>query len=185
MFRRSVFGLFAALAVVSTVGLPARAQQTPAPIVAVLDIQAIMRDSTAAIGIREQMEAHHARFQAEITERENQLRAADQELAQQRAILSVEVIADRQRSLQENAALLSQLAEKRKRQVTEAFGTAMQQVQETLMDVVTAIMQERGLNMVLPRAQVVVVAPELEMTAEALARLNAKLTSVTVVIPEG
>ena len=170
MFRRSVFGLFAALAVVSTVGLPARAQQTPAPIVAVLDIQAIMRDSTAAIGIREQMEAHHARFQAEITERENQLRTADQELAQQRAILSAEVIADRQRSLQENAALLSQLVEKRKRQVTAAFGTAMQQVQETLMDVVTAIMQERGLNMVLPRAQVVVVAPELEMTAEALAR---------------
>ena len=144
-----------------------------------------MRDSIAAIGIREQMETHHARFQAEITERENQLRAADQELAQQRAILSAEVIADRQRALQENAALLSQLVEKRKRQVTEAFGTAMQRVQETLMAVVTEIMLERGLNIVLPRAQVVVVAPELEMTAEALKRLNAGLTSVAVVIPEG
>ncbi len=185
MFRRAVLGQIAALAVLAMAALPADAQQLPTPVIGVLDIQTIMRDSVAAIGIRDQMEQHHARFQAEITERENLLRAADQELAQQRAILSAEVIADRQRALQEDAALLSQLVEKRKRQVTEAFGTAMQQVQETLMIVVTGIMQERGLNMVLPRAQVVVVAPELEMTAEALKRLNAQLTSVAVVIPEG
>jgi Skp family chaperone for outer membrane proteins len=185
MFRRSVFGLFAALAVLAALWPLAHAQQSSAPVVAVLDIQAIMRDSVAAIGIREQMEAHHARFQAEITERENQLRTADQELTQQRAILSAEVIADRERFLQENAVLLAQLVEKRKRQVTEAFGTAMQQVQKTLMAVVTEIMQERGLNLVLPRAQVVVVAPELEMTADALTRLNSRLTSLAVVIPEG
>ena len=155
----------------------------PAPTIAVVDVQLILRDSTAAAGIRDQMEKHQTSFQNEITQQENALRKADEDLAQKKAVLAPEAYQAQVQEFQKKVATLGELVQKRKKQLDEAFGKSMKQVQDALMDVVQQQMKESGANIVLPRATVVEVSKEMDITQETLKRLNQKLPSVKVVVP--
>ncbi len=161
----------------------ASAAKVPVPAIAVVDVQVILRDSTAAAGIRDQMEKHQTSFQNEITQQENALRNADQDLVQKKAVLSAEAYQAQVQEFQKKVATLGELVQKRKRQLDEAFGKSMKQVQDALMDVVQQQMKESGANVVLPRTAVVEVAKEMDITQETLKRLNQKLPSVKVVVP--
>ena len=56
----------------------------------------------------------------------------------------------------------------------------MSQLQKELVEIVTEIAQERSADLVLTKSQVVLVKPELEITDQALERLNEKLPSVSL-----
>ena len=150
--------------------------------VAILDVQRIMRDSNAAVSIRTQTEQFRNQFQTEITQVENNLRSMEQQLIQQQALLTPEAFNDRRREFELRVADLGQLVERRKRQVNQAFGIAMRQVQETLIQVVHELMQPSGVTVVMPRA-VVLYSTGPDLTEPALARLNEQLPTVQVVLP--
>lgn len=171
---------FLAAASVAAQAAPAK---VPAPSIAVLDVQLIMRDSTAAAGVRSQMEKHQQSFQSEISQQENALRQADQDLAQKKAVLSQEAFQQQAQEFQKKVATLGELVQKRKRQLDEAYGVSMKQIQDALMDVVQQQMKEASVNVVLPRSMVVEVSKEMDITQETLKRLNQKLPSVKVVVP--
>ena len=183
MTRRLTFTAALACAAVLLGPSAASVAKVPTPAIAVVDVQLILRDSTAAAGIRDQMEKHQTSFQNEITQQENALRNADQDLAQKKAVLSAEAYQAQVQEFQKKVATLGELVQKRKRQLDEAFGKAMKQVQDALMDVVQQQMKEAGANIVLPRTAVVEVSKEMDITQESLKRLNQKLPSVKVVVP--
>ena len=60
----------------------------------------------------------------------------------------------------------------------------MNQVRLALVDIVKEIAQERGADLVLSKANVVLVRPDLEITSEALERLNVRLPGVTLDWPQ-
>jgi outer membrane protein len=155
----------------------------PAPSIAVIDIDLIMRDSTAAASIRQQMEKHESTFQTEITAQENALRTADQELAQKKAILAPEAFQAQVQEFQKKVAALGELVQKRKKQLDEGYRGSMKQVRDALMDVVQAQMKEQQVNIVLQKAVVVDVSKDMDLTQDTLKRLNQKLPQVTVKLP--
>lgn len=156
--------------------------KVPAPQIAVLDVQLIMRDSTAAAGVRSQMEKFQQQFQTEIGAQENALRQADQDLAQKKAVLSQEAFQQQAQEFQKKVTALGELVQKRKKQLDDAYGASMKQIQDALMDVVQAQMRESGVNVVLPRSMVVDVSKDMDITQETLKRLNQKLPSVKVAV---
>lgn len=156
--------------------------KVPAPQIAVLDVQLIMRDSTAAAGVRSQMEKFQQQFQTEIGAQENALRQADQDLAQKKAVLSQEAFQQQAQEFQKKVTSLGELVQKRKKQLDDAYGASMKQIQDALMDVVQAQMRESGVNVVLPRSMVVDVSKDMDITQETLKRLNQKLPSVKVAL---
>ena len=181
---RVATALALALHALIMMAVPAAAQKTPPPVIAILDVQRIIRDSTAATGIRSELEKHRSTYQTEITKQENDLRTADQELAQQRNVLSSEAFAERQREFQKRVASLGELVQKRKRQLDDAHAVAMKKVEDTLMTIVDELMKESSFNVVLPKSTVVRSAGNLEVTDEALKRLNKRLSAVQVVLPK-
>jgi outer membrane protein len=116
-------------AILSTVA-PAAAQDTSG--IAVIDIQVMMRDSTAAEGVRQAIEDRRAAYQEEIGDLEKALRGREKELTQQRNVLSPDLFGERQRDFQEEVADLGRLVEARKRQINQAMGSAMQRIQSQL-----------------------------------------------------
>ncbi len=156
--------------------------KVPAPQIAVLDVALIMRDSTAAAGVRSQMEKFQQQFQTEIGAQENALRQADQDLAQKKAVLSQEAFQQQAQEFQKKVTALGELVQKRKKQLDDAYGVSMKQIQDALMDVVQAQMRESGVNVVLPRSMVVDVSKDMDITQETLKRLNQKLPSVKVAV---
>ncbi|MDA0703063.1 MAG: OmpH family outer membrane protein [Proteobacteria bacterium] len=152
--------------------------------IAVIDIQIVMRDSTAAVGLRQSIEERRTAYQKEIGDLEEALRDREKSLTQQRNVLSPDLFGEKERSFQEEVAELGRLVEARKRQINQAMGGAMQQIQGQLTKVIEEVVAERHLTLVLPRSQVVFSAEPLEITDIVLERLNKRLPSVPITLPE-
>ncbi len=155
----------------------------PPATAAVIDYQRVMREARAAESIRTQIEARRVRYQSEIAEEEQRLVEADRELARQRAILSAEAFADRRKAFEADVAEVQRMLQSRRQQLDDVAAMAMSEVREALIQVVGELAEQRGFNLVLPSANVLLFSPQIEITDEVLARLNASLPDVRV--PEG
>ncbi len=178
--------LAAALMALSITLLPglATAQDEPAFLVAVADIEQIMQDADAVAAAREQLAEIQTRFQEQIQAEENELRQTEQELQQQRAILAPDVFAQRLQEFQRGAAELGEKVRAIRRTMDEGFDTTLQEVQAILQEEIGAMAQERNINLVLSRSQFVFARGRgvVDITDDALARLNRRVTADMVKI---
>lgn len=164
----------------------ARAQQAepegerPAHEFLVVDLNRILREAAAVQALQAQVGAAREAFQAEIRQREESLRQRDQELARLRPQLSEEEYEARRGQLAEELAQLQSDVQERRRQLDQAMNEGMRQVQAVLLPILQQLTEERGASMLLSKTSIVLVRPELEITDQALTRLDETLPTVSV-----
>ena len=152
--RRLAIGLSLVLAACLTSSpTPVVAQE--GAVIAILDMERILRDSKAAATLREEIDKQRLAHQSTLREQENALRTADQELARQRAVLSAEAFAAKRKELQEQAYSLQQDFVSRQKEMEELFGRGIRQVRKALAEVAKEIADERGINLILLKATIV------------------------------
>lgn len=184
LFMRLPALMLAALMPAAQMTAPAAAQQAVSPVVAVIDIQAVLRDSAASRAIRSQIEKQWESYKQEITRQENELRAAEKELARQETLLAPEALRERRRSFEQRSGELQRNVQNRKRQLDGAFRKAMNTVQKSLGEVIEEVAKENGIKLVFLRSNLVFAVPDFDITKEIVERLNARLPSVSVQIPD-
>ena len=161
-----------------------RAQELAPPVLAIIDVQKVLRGSTAVKALSERIEEQKAQHQDELRDQERALREADQELARQRSILSPEAYAQKRGELEQRVATLQREARNRKRGLDKVFTQGMIKVQAELARVAKEIAEERGLDLILSKATVVLVKPKFVLTREVVRRLNARLPVLPATQPE-
>lgn len=180
--RAFIFSRGLAVSLALLIGLsnaqPLSAEDFESPVFAIIDVQKILRESTAVRGLTARIESERQAYQAELRKKEEAVRAADQELARQRSILTADAYAAKRRDLEQQMAGLQREVRERKRALDQAFGQGMNRIQTELAKVAAEIADQNGLDLILSKATVVIVKPEFEFTAEALKRLNARLPDV-------
>ena len=149
-------------------------------VIIVVDLQRILREATAVQALQQQLGAAREAFQAEIRQREVVLRRLDQELARERPTLPPEIYAERRQDLADKLAALQSDVQERRQQLDRAMNEGMRQVQIELLPILQVITEEHGADLMLAKTSIVLVRPEYEVTDEALARLNARLPTVSV-----
>ena len=179
-----VWGLRILLFIALVLVLTARAQAAEKPTIAIIDMQRILTESAAVQGMQSQIEEMRSDYQGELRKREEALRAQDQELARQRTVLSTDAFTRKRQELEQEVAAIQREIQSRRRELDSIFGQAMNQVRVALVEIVQEIAQERGADMVLTKATVVLVKPELEITDEALERLNERLPTIPLTVPQ-
>jgi outer membrane protein len=158
----------------------AAAEELPAPVVAVIDYQRVMRDARAARSVREQLEARRRQFQEEISSQEQRLHVADRELTQQRNSMDPETFAERRRAFEAEVAEVQRLVQQRRRQLDRASSEALDRVKQSLIEVVTGMAEEMGFNLVLPASEVLFFGRRLDLTDQVLARLDEALPTIAI-----
>jgi outer membrane protein len=160
------------------------AQATPPARIAILDVQKVIRESLVAADIRSQVSRQEKVYQSELAGEEQEVRAASEELARQRAILSSDVFAQKRKELNSRVAALQRGVASRKRELDRARIASFKEVERSLSDIISEIAKERGLNLILSRVNtrsVVLYADDaLNITAEVVKRLDQRLPSVKV-----
>lgn len=163
---------------------PSAAQEASSPLppatAAVIDYQRVMREARAAQSIRNQVEARRVRYQEEIAAEEQRLLEADRELARQRSILSTEAFAERRKAFEEEVAQVQRFVQERRQQLDDVSAMALGEVREAVIQVVGELADQRGFNLVLPSAGVLLFSPQIEITDEVLDRLDKSLPEVRV-----
>ena len=182
---QSFIGLATALMLLAGAPTPALAQTTPAApaagqnlTVAVMDVQYILTNAKASKSVRAAVEKQAAAYQAELAQQENAIRAADQQLQQQRAALSPKDYDAKRADLGQKVEALRQKAASRNKQLQQMDNGAMNQVEQALLQVTADLAKAKGLTMVLNKAMVVLNVQSFDITKEALQMLDSRLATV-------
>ena len=152
-----------------------RKSKLPPTVAAVIDYQRILRDAKAARSIRDQVEGRRKLYQDEIAKEEQRLHEVDKELAAQRSILSAEAFADKREAFEVEVAAVQRMAQERRRQLDQVAAAAVNEVRSAMIEVVAELAETRGFNLVLPTSGLLLFSPEIDLTADAMASLDAKL----------
>lgn len=172
-------GLIAALAIGAVSQADAQDKfNAPAAKIAIVDMQAILRESSSSKSVRKQMEAIARKEQAALAAEEQKLRAQDQELQQQRALLAPEAFTQRQQALQADVGRLQQKSRALRVTLDRGLNNAMAQIQQKMLEELGKLSKELDLNLILPRSQIVLAVDGFDITKQALERLNKRLPSI-------
>jgi Skp family chaperone for outer membrane proteins len=155
-------------------------EQLPGTVTAVVDYQRVLQEAAASKSIAEQMTVRRKAYQDEIGKEEQRLYEAEKALADQRTVLSDEAQKTKQAEFEAEVAAVRELTKKRLQQLEEVSADAVKHVERALFEVLTALAEERGLNLVLPTSQVLFFSRQIDLTDEVLARLDATLSEVPV-----
>lgn len=152
--------------------------------IAVVDVIQILAKSEASVSINTQREVLRSSFLDEISKSEQELRQEEQELSKLAKTLSQEEFAQRRKVYEEKLIATRKKAQNKKRVLEESTSKANEFLREQLYLVVQEIASERGYQLVISNKDVIAGEKSLDITAETLKRLNAKVKKIPLEIPE-
>ncbi len=175
----------ALVAAINGLACAATAQPAPSPplapaVVAVIDYQRLLRESDAAASIRAQVEIRRDRYETELAAERQRLEERDRALNRERAQLSAEDYRDQRRAFEDEVAAVQRLVQERRSELDQASGRAFQQVRDAVVTIIGELGEMYAFNIVLPRSEVLVFAPEVDLTSEVMQALNARLPAVPI-----
>lgn len=179
MPRRAQIGLAAWMALTSAfVAVPAGAQEIAPPVIIIVDVQQILRDSLVAKNVQAEMTRRTDRYTKEVSSQENELRRTQDELEQQRTVLSVDAFNAKMRDFQQRYDALDHGVQVTRQALQQSFNDAMTKVENAALQIISDIAAERKANLVVTKAAVLFTAPGLDVTQEVIRRLDAKMPDV-------
>lgn len=171
---RSAAFLFAA----ALAATPAAAAELPRANIAVLDYQAVLRDSIAAQEIRREIDQRRTVYQEEIAREEDRLRQEEQELKRLRGSADPAAFNERRRSFERSVQEAQRRANEQARALDRAFDKAMDQVRRQMAPIVAELIKQFGFNLVVDKGQILFAARALDISEEVAAKLNEQLPRV-------
>ena len=162
---------------------PATAQQTAT--IAIVDVQRLLLDSLAGRSIEQQLQQLRSSFSEEVALREGALREKERELVARAAILAPEALAEERGLVEQDVVALQRDVRDHKQAMEQAYGAAVTRIRESLLVILQALVEERGIDIVLARSAYLVASRRLDLTGDVLAELDRTLPSVPLALPSG
>ncbi|MGE5517285.1 MAG: OmpH family outer membrane protein [Bacteroidota bacterium] len=177
----------AVLAIQLAFAVPALAETAPAklpvPTVMVVDVQAALQQSLAAKGLRSQRDQYLQGFQAELDKNRAALKDIENDLVKQKSAMAPEIWQQKARSFEQQVYEFNQRFQRNNQAVDKSFRTGMGELSDALAQVTEELAGELGANLVLPKSQIFLHDPRMEVTQQVIERLNKKFPTVNFPAP--
>lgn len=178
----------AVLAIQLAFAVPALAAETapgklPVPSVMVVDVQAALQQSSAAKTLRSQRDQYLQGFQAELDKNRAVLKEIENDLVKQKNAMAPEMWQQKARSFEQQVFEFNQRFQRSNQAVDKSFRTGMSELSDALAQVTEELAGELGANLVLPKSQIFLHDPRMEVTQQVIERLNRKYPSVSFPVP--
>jgi Skp family chaperone for outer membrane proteins len=159
---------------------PAAAQtdEMSSPTIAVLDAQKIMEQSKAVQSIQDQISERRSSYQNQLSQKEQEIRKANQQLQQQRSVLSAKAYQNKKKELERRIQQIQGDVQSRKKGLQQLYNRAMNRVKEKLVQITSKMAEEKNLDLVINKSAVLLVRRQMEITQAALEKLNSQLKTV-------
>jgi outer membrane protein len=181
--RRMILALFCA--VLFGISVPADTfAQNKVPKTAVLDMRAVLRDSTAGKSWQDYYNAKRKEHKDRIAAEEKSVRAAWDELNRQRSILAPQAFQVRERAFRDLETAARGRVGVAEQQLARELRTTQAEVRK-VMDaklevILEQMIKERGIDIIIAKDDLVFSRKEFDLTAEVIKRLNAALPKLDV-----
>ena len=152
--------------------------------IGVVDRQQIMRESLAGESVRQEFEAMEQAYREQISARETELRAQQEELTRQRAILTPEAYSERENEFAILVEGLQRDVTEINKQLDAMLQYGMRQIDMQTIQIIAEIAEANGYSLVLDKTQLLMVNTDYEFSQEVLTVLNARLPKVEITLIE-
>lgn len=173
--QRAAFAALLSLTVLLFVALP---EEAAAHNFLVVDTNRIKQESRAGKEISSTIEMLRASLRQEIMTREEVIREDEKRLAQERDTLTPEDFRARVSAFEQKVLAQRKFAEEQSRRLQFTIRRAQAQFERITRNLLAAIMQEAGAELLLESSQIVLASEEFNITDEVIERIDAA-------IPEG
>lgn len=146
--------------------------QIPEARVAVIDIQAILRDSKAAQSLREQVDDETRKYRDRWVKRRDKIKDMQQDLERQRGLLSKDAFDKKYREWEKEATTFNREVKGREDELTLASNEALALLNQDLLKIIESLRKKSNVNLVLGRSQVLIMDNSMDLTKEALVNLD-------------
>ncbi len=151
--------------------------------IGLIDVQKILQESVAAAAVREEVGTREEGYRTEIEREEGDLRANQDELAQQRGVLSPQEFAVEEAEFRAKVETLQKRVNERNIELQELLASNLRTIQEQIVRIVADLALERNLGLVFDTAVVVIAAEQINISEEVIKRLNEVMPSVDLPKP--
>lgn len=140
--------------------------------VGVVDMRKILNESTAYQGVVEQFEDIRRKQRNRMTKKEDELRDEENNLFKQKNIISKEAYSKKLKDLTNKVNLLKKETNEEIKRYEITFEKATMKIQSSLVDVLAKIANDKQLDLVLAKDQVLLVGKDIDLTDESIGKLN-------------
>lgn len=179
-FYTAIIALMSFLAMNETI----YAQAIPAAKIAVVDNRLIISTAAVAVDINRQVAQIQADMQTELQTKGNALRAEEESLKGQSAIMPQEAYNQKAQDFQQKLVEYQREVQIKRQQLEIAINNANAEIERALKPILQKVLQDTGATLLMEKGFVLEQAPGLDVTTRVIEQLDLALPSTTVVLPE-
>ena len=161
---------------------PVTAAEPPSASIIVIDSQQIRRDSLAGKDILRQIDDIRSAVQADIQKQEQQLRAEEDELKRQRAILTPEAFDQKRQAWEQKVMEVQRKVQEKNAALEMALQKANGELQRAIMPILQKTLETKNATFMVDKSQIILMAPNkgLDVTTDVIEKLDSVLPGVKV-----
>jgi outer membrane protein len=151
-----------------------------AGVIAVLDVEKIVKDSTAMRDIQKKVSKKQEEYQKDVDKRQKELESEKTKLDGKKNVLSADAFEKEAKKFEEKVDVLKDVVDKKQNSLKKASIDGMGKVNEAIKEVIASISKEKDFDLIVPAGQVLFYKDGLDISNEVLEKLNAKITKVDI-----
>lgn len=143
--------------------------------IAVVDIEAILSASKAAKSIKSQVEEKRKGFIAEVEKAEKSLRESQKAIEKESKTLSKEDLMKKAQAFEKNRLAIRKDIQGKKSKLDQAYTESMTSLTKAIYDVCQKIADQKKIDLVITRQNIIVGSMALDITGEVMKNLDEAL----------
>lgn len=175
--RNSILKLLA-LAMFSVVLVPAYARAEIS--IAVVDIEKILNESKAAKSVQSQVEEKRKTFLGEVEAADKKLRDEQTAIEAKRETFTKEELTEKARGFEQSRMEARKKIQESKAKLDTAYADAMNKLTKTIYEVSQKLADERKIDLIITRQNIIVGSMSLDITKDVLASLDTALPTLSL-----
>lgn len=148
--------------------------------IAVLDVEKIVKESSAMRDIQSKVTKKQDDYQKEVTKKQKELETEQKKLEGKKDILAKEAFEKEMKKFDGKIDDLKTFVDKKQNSLKKASMDSMGKVNDKIKDIIAEISKEKDIDLIVPTSQTLFYKDEMDISAEVLKRLNKKITKVDV-----
>ncbi len=148
--------------------------------IAVVDVDSILKNSKAAKSISKQVDEKRKSFIASVKKEEDKLRAEQQAIESKREEMSQDELIKKAQDFDKRRIEARKSIQDKKGSLDKAYSVAMNTLTNTIYEICQAIADEKKIDLVITRQNIIVGNLSLDITKEVLERMDKKLPELKI-----
>ena len=148
--------------------------------IAVVNMQAIVGQSLAAVKVKEFIENKKVEFTTEIQKEEQELKSMQEELGSQRSILPPDEFAELEGNFRKRVENLQKMVAEKNQLLEDILSKSVQIIQNEAIKIITEIGKEKNLALTLDTSSVVIAANSINISRNVITLLNINLPTLNM-----